>query len=301
MNFKWFQNKLTFVIIPEANGSVTRIKLSRAAVCFAAVLVLLSVGTSLCFLFYRVQSAADLQHKTKTIEQLQTEVFKLSKQAKEVIGKVEEMKRLEQDLRKLAPPGSVPVHSLDRPVTDRQAENPAVVTAAGYAELHVEISELTSRLSKSRQLLMEKQEREQHTPTLWPTLSNTVTSVFGYRKDPFTKKNSFHRGIDIAGKLNDPIYAAADGVIHHVGYDKLHGNHVIVEHFNGLRTWYMHLNSTQVKKGEQVRKGDPIGKLGTTGRSTGPHLHYEVQLNGKSVDPAPYLMTTDEKRNRWKS
>lgn len=97
-----------------------------------------------------------------------------------------------------------------------------------------------------------------------------MTSPYGYRKDPFTKKLSFHRGIDIAGQLGDPVYAAAEGIVDSVGYDKLHGHNIIVEHTPGLRTWYMHLNSADVRKGVAVDKGQTIGKLGTTGRSTGP-------------------------------
>ncbi len=120
-------------------------------------------------------------------------------------------------------------------------------------------------------------------------------------QDPFTKKLSFHRGVDIAGKLDDPVYAAGGGVVHEVGYDKLHGHNVIVEHTSGLLTWYMHLNRATVRKGDLVDKGDPIGKLGTTGRSTGPHLHYEVLLGGKSTDPSGYLPMERTKEEKTKS
>lgn len=327
MNFKWFQNKLTLVIIPEANENVVRVKLSRGTLWGAAAAILLLVVTS-CWIYLHhlhtsastyLQKAAlhgktvkleqDLLNKNAAIEQLQNDIFALSKQAEEVHHKIEEMKRLEQDLQKLATdaagsggaavtsaePGTdsvAPYHGIggpELPVTTAEIRKLASATGANYSVLQTEMKELQTRFSHSKQLLQEKLEVQRRTPDTWPTLSRLVTSPYGYRKDPFTKKLSFHRGIDIAGKLDDPVYAAAGGIVDSVGYDKLHGHNVIVEHTQGLRTWYMHLNSADVRKGEAVDKGQPIGKLGTTGRSTGPHLHYEVLMGGKSADPSPYL------------
>ncbi|WP_010496025.1 M23 family metallopeptidase [Paenibacillus elgii] len=336
MKFTWFQSKLTFVIIPEANGSVIRLKLSRAALWCAASLVLLLFGTT-CILSIRSlhsivsvslksiemkgQTAMleqDLHRKNATIERLQNDIYALSKQAAEVRSQMERMKRLEQDLHKLAPasverrkaggpPASAAVSAGAGgmggeafPVTEGQTHELAAVTGARYTELHAEMKELASRLSQTKRQLQEKQEQRQRTPDIWPTLSKVVTSPYGYRKDPFTKKLSFHRGIDIAGKLGDPVYAVASGVVHSVAYDKLHGHNVVIEHDKGLRTWYMHLNSAQVNRGDKVDKGQAIGQLGTTGRSTGPHLHYEVLLSGKSTDPAPYMPSDNRKKERKK-
>ncbi|CAG7653455.1 peptidoglycan DD-metalloendopeptidase family protein [Paenibacillus allorhizosphaerae] len=326
MNYKSFQDKLTFIIIPEANGSVVRVKLSRGALWGAIFALLLLVGTSGAIYLQHMHSAAsvylrttelsgkksqleqDLKHKNATIEQLKNEIHTLSKQAAEVGTKVEEMKRLEQDLQKLAPEAkksgnpvsaAPPNEAADLAaggvggpaiaVTAEQVRELASVTGQKYASLQTEMHALESRFRESKKQLLEKQERVHQIPSLWPTLSRIVTSPYGYRKDPFTSKLSFHKGIDIAGKLNDPVYAAANGVVHSVGYDKLHGHNIVIEHVSGLRTWYMHLNRTDVHKGDRVAKGQPIGKLGTTGRSTGPHLHYEVLHNGKSTDPGPYL------------
>lgn len=327
MNFKWFQNKLTFVIIPEANGSVVRVKLSRGTLWGAAAALLLLVGTSCSIYLHHMHTAAasylqrtalhgkaakleqDLLNKNAAIEQLQNEIFELSKQAAEVHNKMEEIKRIERDVQKLtagavgsagepAAPVTGSIASFqglggpDSPVTTADIKELASATGARYTALQTEMDELQNRFSTSKTLLQEKLERQRRTPNIWPTLSRIVTSPYGYRKDPFTKKLSFHRGIDIAGKLGDPVYAAAGGIVDSVGYDKLHGHNIIVEHTQGLRTWYMHLNSSDVRKGEPVDKGQPIGKLGTTGRSTGPHLHYEVLIGGRSSDPSPYLPST---------
>ncbi|MGF9912448.1 M23 family metallopeptidase [Paenibacillus ehimensis] len=334
MKFTWFQSKLTFVIIPEANGSVVRLKLSRAALWSTIFLMLLLIGT-ICILTIRslhstvavslksvemkgrtAQLEQDLHRKNAAIEQLQNDIYALSKQAAEVRSQMERMKRLEQDLHKLAPgsaerrkPGGQPVSAAVGaggmggeafPVTEGQTHELAAAMGARYTALHAEMKELASRLGQTKRQLQEKQERQQRTPDIWPTLSKIVTSPYGYRKDPFTKKLSFHRGIDIAGKLGDPVYAVAGGVVQSVGYDKLHGHNVVIEHDNKLRTWYMHLNRTQVNRGDRVDKGQTIGQLGTTGRSTGPHLHYEVLLSGKSTDPAPYMPSHNRKKERKK-
>ncbi|GAA4872443.1 M23 family metallopeptidase [Paenibacillus vulneris] len=323
MRFKWFQNKLTFVIIPEANESVKRIKLSRAVLCSVLLAVMLFVGTASYVYVIHFHSMAatqvtesrqqahnsrleqDLTNKNKTIEQLQNEIFQLSRQASEVRTKVEEMKQLETELRKLAPSGAPvstgPVKAAAalaaqggmggpaHPVTAQQMKALAKQTRESYAVLQQDMTELEQHWKQSKETLLEKRELALRTPGLWPTVSRTVTSPFGYRKDPITSKLSFHRGIDIAGKMNDPVLAAAKGTAITVGYDKFHGHHVVLEHGGGLRTWYMHLNEALVRQGDAVERGQQIGKLGSTGRSTGPHLHYEILHNGKSTDPKPYL------------
>ncbi|UUZ92183.1 peptidoglycan DD-metalloendopeptidase family protein [Paenibacillus sp. P25] len=334
MKLNWLKTKLTFVIIPEANGSVMKVKLPRAAVLGAAVSAALLVGAALIVHFFHMQTAVSasirsselhgenvrlakaLSKKNETIERLQNEVFSLSKQAAEIRSKVEEMKKLEQDLKALAPAvegngpsaasaatAAVRTEGLAMggpavPVTAEQVRRLGAAAGADYKALGSEMQTLHSRFIRSRQVLQEKQELKRMTPSLWPTVSRTVTSPYGYRKDPFNRKLSFHRGIDIAGKLNDPVYAATAGTVHAAGYDKLHGNHVVLDHGRGLHTWYMHLNAVEVHKGDRVSKGQAIGRLGSTGRSTGPHLHYEVQQGGKSQDPNGYLPAADRKEKR---
>lgn len=117
----------------------------------------------------------------------------------------------------------------------------------------------------------------------------SINSGYGYRKDPFAKKYAFHSGIDFDASLNQPIVATADGVVKHAGWYQSYGKTIIVKHKNGYETLYGHLNSLKVKKGEKVTTGQLIGNAGSTGRSTGPHLHYEIIKNGKKVNPREYL------------
>lgn len=127
------------------------------------------------------------------------------------------------------------------------------------------------------------------TPSIYPTLSTQITSTFGYRRDPFTRRSAYHKGIDFGGNKGDPIFATADGTVSRTGYDRAMGNYIFIKHGNGIETVYMHLTASLVEKGQNVKKGEKIGTLGSTGRSTGPHLHYEVHKNGEAINPRPYI------------
>lgn len=121
-------------------------------------------------------------------------------------------------------------------------------------------------------------------PSIWPTRGH-LTSMFGMRIHPFTGEKNFHNGIDIAAILGTPVKAAANGEVMAAEYKELQGNHVIINHKNGYTTYYGRLQSFTVKKGDMVKRFDVIGYVGNTGQSTAPHLHYEVRLNNKPIDP----------------
>ena len=117
-----------------------------------------------------------------------------------------------------------------------------------------------------------------------------ITSRFGYRVNPFTRRGrELHSGIDIKGRIGEPIRVTADGVVTFSGYEGNYGYVVKVKHQNGYETRYAHLVRTQVKRGQRVEAGSVVGLLGNTGRSTGPHLHYEILKNNKKVNPEKYL------------
>jgi len=146
-------------------------------------------------------------------------------------------------------------------------------------------------LEKLKEEILERQAILRVTPTILPTSQLRVTSEFGMRRDPFTRRRTFHAGIDLAGNIGDPVYAAADGKVVESGRDRTQGNYIVIDHGRGIKTRYLHLNKRHVSAGDKVQKGQRIGDLGNTGRSTGPHLHYEVLVNGKQVDPWPYIKT----------
>ena len=118
-----------------------------------------------------------------------------------------------------------------------------------------------------------------------------VTSKFGYRRDPFNRRAAMHNGIDFRGAIGSPIYAAAKGRVSFVGWKGGYGKTVEIAHGNGLMTRYAHLSRFDVKPGDRVEAGKTIAGMGSTGRSTGSHLHFEVRLNGRAVNPRTFLET----------
>lgn len=126
-------------------------------------------------------------------------------------------------------------------------------------------------------------------PQVVPTPDGRVTSPFGYRRDPFTGRSAMHSGIDYGGPIGHPIYSAAAGTVTFVGWKSGYGKTIDVTHGNGMMTRYAHLNSFDVAEGDMVAAGETIAGLGNTGRSTGPHLHFEVRINNKAVNPRPFL------------
>jgi murein DD-endopeptidase MepM/ murein hydrolase activator NlpD len=127
------------------------------------------------------------------------------------------------------------------------------------------------------------------TPMGYPRLSS-ITSAFGYRSDPFDGESAeLHPGIDFRGAKGDPVHVTADGNVIFTGRKGGYGNCIIIQHKNDFQTLYGHLSHIDVKEGQSVKTGDVIGKVGSTGRSTGTHLHYEVRKNGKPVNPVKFL------------
>jgi murein DD-endopeptidase MepM/ murein hydrolase activator NlpD len=328
MNLKWTKKKLTLVIIPDVNRSVVSLSIPTIFAYAAAaglVALILVFFTTTYLHMHSISSAAVLKDKLavvdsewqqtvsgkeQAIQQLQNEVIQLSKQADQMKTKVAEMKKLESDIKSITGIGPVaqgtkkaepntdasalPAYGKGGPVipaTQGEILKFGDQTQADMTVLGQEIETLLSNFTETKQKVEEKQFLLRGTPTIWPTTSKLITSSYGYRTDPFTRSASFHDGIDIGAAENEPIYAAADGKVTSTGFDHARGNNIVIEHSGGLRSIYMHLNKITVSEGNSVTKGQTIGLLGSTGRSTGPHLHYQLERNGATIDPEPYLQT----------
>lgn len=327
LNFK--KQTYTLVIIPDPNQPVVRMKLSNIVVIGALAAFALLVITSLSVYALHLRSiavtqqlrteltgstheyATTLSAKEQTIDQLQNEIIKLSQQSKEMKTRVDEMAKLESDLKSIAQigggtGGSVAVQpgsgtegesggksqgGAFNPVTDEEIVQLSADTSSALTKLGDQMSNLQTSMTETKQKVLEQQHMLRITPTLYPTMTRTVTSPFGYRTDPINGLPSFHSGIDFGAAIGDDVFSTADGTVVSVGRDSSHGNNIIVSHGQGLKTWYMHLSKTLVAEGDTVKKGQKIGLVGNTGRSTGAHLHYELIKNGKSIDPKPYLQT----------
>ncbi len=154
-------------------------------------------------------------------------------------------------------------------------------------EIRLRIASLTELRNDMRTEL----DRIQRIPSIWPLehSRHRVTSRYGYRRDPFNRQVRHHDGIDISAPYGTPVMSTGRGRVISSTYENYYGHVVRVDHGDGVVTLYAHLSSRSVEVGDQVERGDVIGRLGTSGRSTGPHVHYEVKVDGRNVDPEQYL------------
>jgi len=144
-------------------------------------------------------------------------------------------------------------------------------------------------LSELEKVLQSKQEILAHTPSVWP-VQGWVTSDFGFRTNPFTGLTQMHEGIDISNRMGTIVVSPGNGFVSDIGNDWVHGKFLVISHGFGMTTRYSHLNKVLVKVGQKIKRGEKIAEVGTSGKTTGPHLHYEVRLNGIPVNPMRYIL-----------
>lgn len=164
-----------------------------------------------------------------------------------------------------------------------------------YDNIKNESQQLLTNYNELLNYITTKLNHQKSLPSDWPVIGN-ITSPYGYRIHPFTLSYDFHSGVDIANKPGSDIHVTADGVVRYTGWAMGYGLCVIVDHGFGYSTLYGHLSQSLVKDGEVVKRGEVIAKLGSTGTSTGPHLHYEVWEYGSTKNPSKFLHNTIAKR-----
>ncbi|MBZ5640406.1 MAG: M23 family metallopeptidase [Acidobacteriia bacterium] len=283
----------TIFILPHAHARFRKIHVSRNFLLILAGIVALAVaaGATTPHLFLAIRA------RTQAIASLQEENRKL----KAVNGRFEaslaqlgaQLDAFDAGVRRLASA----VGLKDLPTFRRSSGGATVVspeTANGNAMLDGEIEALRTRaitLDSSLDQLNRKWEERLRvlasTPNGLP-VAGSYSDGFGWRKDPFSGEPEFHTGLDVVAPIGTAVRATADGVVTRVGTDSGYGRMVQLSHGYGLGTLYGHLSATLVRPGARVRRGDVIGRVGTTGRSTGPHVHYEVVKGGHRVDPRKY-------------
>ncbi len=163
-------------------------------------------------------------------------------------------------------------------------------------EMHQQVDELDTayqRQEESFDNLLDKLEGQRNllasTPAIRPA-GGWMTSRFGHRVSPFTGRKEFHKGVDIANRKGTAVMATANGIVSFVGHKGTMGKVLVIDHGHGMITRYAHLSEALKKQGEKVERGDIIAQMGNSGRTTGPHLHYEVHLNGIPVNPVTYIL-----------
>jgi len=265
---------------------------------------------------------ASLADREQSIALLKSEVLRLTEEAGAVRQKLEELDKLEAEIEaivEIALPGEtnglastsagrktavtplsydVGVGGENHPVDeDGLAETEAYGSVELMTSLKYEAELLRARLAAKKEEADRVLDKLRMLPIAWPTDSTRLTSEFGLRSDPFTRRLARHSGIDLGGNSGDPVYAAGGGTVMESDYNQSRGHYIIIEHESGYKSVYMHLRKRLAGAGQKVEQGEKIGLLGSSGRSTGPHLHFEIWKDGQAVDPLPYLQLFKEEKS----
>lgn len=237
----------------------------------------------------------------KTVQEQKTQLLSLSQKITSLQGNLSRIRDFDSKLRvmiNLDQDGSQAAAPKGGPANENFSKGylPLYRQELLARKMHEFLRQLNveARLEEVRQqeimhTLRSNQNILEATPSIWPT-SGWVTSGFAWRTSPFTGKREFHKGLDISAPRGTPVYAPARGSVTFAGRDGSYGLCIRLKHNASLTTRFAHLNRIAIKSGQEVTRGELIGYVGNTGRSTGPHLHYEVRLNGVPVNPKRYIL-----------
>ncbi|WP_236838647.1 peptidoglycan DD-metalloendopeptidase family protein [Caldalkalibacillus salinus] len=308
----------TIQFIPHGKGKVQTFKIKL----FPMIMTILLLFTTMilaytsAYLLWQLKKSSDQkiikqdsemdhyitenQDLREEIDHLNQELVDLHEDVQELQNFIEEVQTLEQQIQGLD--GTSHRHIEQTEDDDERIKN--MLSVASYDieaestspdEIRQQIETIKEEavvqqenLEQLKEEIKEEQYRAQFIPSIAPS-NGRLTSPFGWRRDPFNGSQKMHAGIDFASHSGTPIYVTANGIVKSAGWHSGYGKHIEVDHGNGYVTTYSHLSSMDVSAGESVERGDVIGKMGSTGRSTGVHLHYEVHKNGTPVNPMPYI------------
>lgn len=294
--------KISLIILTRGGSRVRRLSVPVSLLIFLGVAMLCNLGALGFFLSGAAlghRSAETLQQKTALIAQQRHEIAEQRMQIEffdnEVSALKERILRLHQfeaqfrTLARLEPPPSIQT-VFDATETPGESASPVVRDMNAHVRaLDVVSEDKQRRFEALRTELEGKQNLLTATPAIRPT-EGWITSRYGTRISPFTDQEELHQGLDIANRVGTEVVATGDGVVSFVGSKGSMGKLMVIDHGYGMVTRYAHLNEPLKKSGDKVKRGDIIAYMGSSGRSTGPHLHYEVELNGVLVDPVAYIM-----------
>jgi murein DD-endopeptidase MepM/ murein hydrolase activator NlpD len=272
------------VLAHSLHGRLRRIHIPHQAVY--AILVLAVVG---CFsVFGFVASYARMAWKVANYNALRREADSLRTRYKTLEQQVSQTNQQLASLQLYAREVSIAygIKQKLEGTTDISAEGKLVPT---FAESLDDYNFLESASSLALQSRFAVRMHMVSTPNLWP-VSGRLMGAFGRRTDPFSGEGTeFHTGVDISAPSGTPVRATADGIVISSGWSGGYGRLVVVDHGGGVQTYYAHLSRFHVQTGQEVRRGELVGEVGSTGRVTAPHLHYEVRIGGNPVNPYRYL------------
>ncbi len=295
---------VTLMYVPGESGKIRRYHVRRSRirkaifVAFCAFAVLIAGSVDYVYAL-RERSELERLHRETGLQREQLEAY--ATRMGEIAGRITSIESLERKLRvitNLDPSDPTPLSGIGG--VDEGILASQDLTWLSPGRRHEKMLESFDRLSEASEaqtksltaLIMHLEDQTARllgTPSIAPT-KGWATSGFGYRTSPFTGNREFHRGLDIAGRIGTPIKAPADAQVLFVGRRRALGNTVVLSHGYGVDSIYGHLADVLVKPGQKVKRGDQIATMGTTGRSTGPHLHYQIEVAKKPVNPRNYIL-----------
>lgn len=294
----------TVIVVSDHSQAVRKFRLPRKWLvnlayggAGAALVGLLTIGHYFALLGASSENAVLKEENA----QLRSQILLVQEKVAHISATLDRVERFDAKLRTAVTQLQDPERNLAiGPVGNSEAEaaiqGPAPASEGNLSALPGKLASLEGEASRQESSLRELQEYfdDQRsllasTPSIWPT-RGWVTSDFGTRMDPYTAERKMHQGIDIATPHGQPIYSPSDGTVVFAGVEAGYGNVLVIDHGYGVKTRYGHLADIFVKLGDRIHRGDKVAAVGNTGRSTGPHLHYEVRVNGIPENPRKFIL-----------
>ena len=286
----------TILIFPGAHGNLWKVRIPYYVACGVAALSILgllaavALGASYARMLWKVSNYNTLRSQRSA---LQTQYRRLENKATVANAKLDSLQSLAQEVALTYGFGSnrrlrFPLAVLNLATQSNSTLN-AGYQASFYAFNVMRAAATNPRTDSTALNFVSLIDPDPHSlPSIWP-VHGEITDGFGEGADPLNGEEAFHPGVDIAAPIGTPVEAAGDGLVVQAGWEAGYGNCILIDHGDGISTRYAHLEKILVVVGEQVKRGEVIGKVGMTGRTTGPHLHYEVRIHDTPVNPVRFL------------
>ncbi len=303
--------KYTVIFIPNNSSGARRFAISRGTLWITALSVISLLFLSIILIRDRaslemtVARLSPLRNSVKAHRQI---LDRFGNRMKDIDSSLNNLRKMEEQLRIMASVrprkegGNIGLGGISKDDLPERLGGLLSSERRYVSRLNRQFLDLEQRASSQSRGFAElvgyfkgKRTLLSHTPSILPT-RGWFTSGFGRRTSPFTNRKEFHSGIDIVARQGTPIIAPADGLVIKAARDSGYGNLLEIRHLQGIVTRYAHTQKILVRPGNRVKRGDIIAKVGSTGRSTGPHLHYEVRLNGVAVNPLFYIVDAQTAR-----
>ena len=297
----------TVMVVSDHNAPVKRYHIQKSLIVQLGAGVLLIVGVALGATAHYFQVAKDAAENRILRDEnltLRTQLKSVRERIEHIGSTLDRVERFDQKLRAVTML-SDPQRNLAMGPTEPEPGTTSPTTATQFTQLTTtdtpsalmgRLDKLSAEATRQEQSLQELQAYFQDqksllasTPSLWPA-RGWVTSDFGQRLDPYTADRVMHQGLDIAAPHGKEVFSPSDGTVVFAGLEGGYGNVIVIDHGYGIKTRYGHLAKILVKAGDKVKRGGLIAAVGNTGRSTGPHLHYEVRVNGIPQNPRKFIL-----------